>query len=243
MAVPSMLVDDLVKEANFRITGSRDIDTAHDTALRYALDWALFAFVRETQPQSFETTATISLTAGTAEYDLADDFDQMLGDGVRFSASPFTQIDRLSRAQYDRYGLATQTGRARPQFYVLLGRSTSTRAAVVRFHPTPVTTAVIVKYHYRAFPTSIRATTAGGGTLIDARFPPTHWLDLVDGALTKMTNLFRPDQIAVFARNFAMAKDSMRQNASLGTGEATQPDPGGAGTLDYLENLIDGTVT
>ncbi len=243
MAVPTMLVDDLVKEVNFRITGARDIDDAHNTSIRYMLDWALMSFVRDVQPQSFETVGTISLVAGTAEYDLADDFDQMLPDGVRFSAAPFSQIHRMTRAVYDRYQFASQTGQARPAYYILLGRNASTRAVVMRLHPTPVTSSVVVKYHYRGFPASIRATTTGGGTYIDARFPPTHWLDLVDGACSKMTNVFRPDQIAMFQRAFVMAKASMRTNASHFVGEGTEPESLGASDGSYAQDLIDGTVS
>lgn len=243
MTVQTMLVDDLVKEANFRLTGSRTIDSGLDGSLRFALDWALKSFVRDTQPQSFETAATISTTAGTQEYDLADDFDQMLPDGVRFSASPYTQLARMSRSQYDRQNYATQTNRARPTHYILLGRSSSTRAVVMRLFPNPVTTAVIIKYHYRAFPDSVRSTVEGDAAVIDKRFPVAHYLDLVDGALSKMSSYLTSEERRNYEMLFRAAKDSMRANASHSTGEGTQPDPLGAGSVDLWDDLFDTTVT
>ncbi len=242
MAVDSMLVDTLVAEANFRLTGSQTIDTGLDASLRRALDWALRDFVRCVQPQSFETSATVSLTQGTTDYDLADDFDLMLGDGVRFNATPFEALMRLSRAQYDRFNFASNTAESRPTHYILLGRNASTRAVVMRLHPIPPTTSVLVRYNYRGFPAKIHDSTLGGGTLIDPRFPPNHWWDLVDGALTKFSNLLRPDQISIYTRNFAMAKDTARGNASLAIGEGLIPDNGGD-EYDDLDSLMNTRAT
>lgn len=243
MAVDSMLVDTLVAEVNFRITGSQTTDSALDASIRRALDWALRDFVRSTQPQSFSTQGTVTLTAGTSAYDLPDDLDMILPDGVRFNASPYTTLNRMTRAQYDRHGFATSTGQSRPTHYITLGRSTSSRAARIQFWPTPDTTSVVVQVNYHAFPAKIWDSTSGGGTLIDPRFPPTHWWDLVDGALTKFPNYINEPQRMAYERNFKLAKESMRSNASLMIGEGTRPDPMGMGGYDYVDDLYDTTVT
>lgn len=243
MAVDSMLVDTLVSEVNARITGSQTVDSSLDASIRRALDWALRDFVRSTQPQSFETEGTVTLTAGTTGYDLPDDFDQMLPDGVRFSASPYTTLNRMTRAQFDRHGFATSTGQSRSTHYYLGGRSTSSRAARINFWPTPDTSSVVVKVFYRAVPAKIWDSTSGGGTLIDARFPINHFWDLVDGALTKFPNYLNAAQLEGYRRNFERAKETLRSNASLVAGEAVRPDPIGMGGYDYIDDLFDTTVT
>lgn len=228
MAVETMLVDDLVEEVNYRLTGSRSLDTNLDESIRVALDWALRTFVREVQPQSFETSATKAMVDGTSEYDLADDFDQMLGDGVRLNYSPYVTLSRMTRAQYDRLELASLSQEGRPWAYCILGRSTTTNAAVIRLVPTPGATenTQTIRYHYRAMPTAIRATTSGGGTFIDRRFPPSNYLDLVEGALTKFTNLLTPVQVESYRRGFMKAIESAQRNAALQTGEGASPDVG-----------------
>lgn len=243
MTVETMLVDDLAASVNFRLTGTRTVDTALDGEIRLALDWALKTFVSRVQPQSFETRGSITLATNTAEYDLPDDFDQMLGDGVRYSTSPYYTLMRFTRAQFDRSELARETSSGRPEYYGVLGRSTSTRAAVMRVHRKPSSTynGTVLYVHYRAFPTSIRATASGDASVIDKRFPPTHYLDLVDGALTKFTNYLTAQQVDEYRRNFQRAIDDAQRDASLVGGEGFRPDVENSG--DGLDMLMDTTVT
>lgn len=242
MAVETMLVDTLAAEVNFRLTGSQTVDSALDASIRRALDAALREFVSDTQPESFNTQGTVTLTAGTAAYDLPDGLNHILPDGVRFNASPFTSLIRLTRAQYDRYQFSSFTGQSNPTHYFTLGRSTSSSAARIQFFPTPGTSSVVIQINYIAFPNKIWDSVSGDGAVIDRRFPPNRWWDLVDGALKRFPN-YIGSQVDYYKRSFEAAKRDQRDSASIAIGEGVRPDVLSGDSYDPTDRLFDGSAS
>lgn len=228
---PTVLLDDLVKEVNFRATNSRTVDSNLDATIRIAIEWAAKEFVRKTEPESYRTQGSISVVAGTQTYDLPEYFDQMYPSGVKFASSDYRTLTWIPREAFDRYQLDYTQGQGVPILYTLMGRSPTTGLAQLKLWPNPSVSRTLTIF-YRPYvyalvsttPTEIAATTSGDTSILDYRFPATYGKDLINGAMTQLPQYFTPEQLSAATRSWLGALQDAKADAGLQGGEPSRPD-------------------
>ena len=194
MAVETITIGDLVDRITFEVRH----DTLPGSALRshilWYLDGAVSDFLNEFDHPAFQADATISVVSGTADYDLADDFQRLIDGTVRYTTGGLETLQRLTEAQWhrmeqDRFFSATYDY---PQWFDLVGRSATSGAQQLRLRPTPSTDSTI-KYQYISTPTARDASTddpvairvAADEDILDRRFPPEMHQYLVEAVLAR----------------------------------------------------------
>lgn len=202
MAVESITVGDLVGWVSFELTNKATPATALATQIKVALHETLMAMLSKSDFGEFKTEATVSLVAGTQDYDLPDDFWKIvepgvyLDDGHKTVLCWYEEQDRVEGGWLKRLETA-----ARPSHYTVRGRQGPSVTAASRGLRTlrvlpPPDVAYTLKYTYLAMPTPIR--TASDATELDERFPRAQVGALWRGACLLFPNYLNGNQIGLF---------------------------------------------
>lgn len=185
MTIETMTIDTLVFRVYFAISNVSTSTIANvDPNLKSEIKWALHCALRElverTEHHGFRARGSISVTAGTAQWALPDDFHRIIEEGVKFAASDYRTLEYISEQEWDARMLDSDTSQAEPVLYTLTGRKTSNGTAQIKFYPTPSTSRTIT-VNYLTIP--LKVYDLNDGNSLDTRIPPEYHHILVAGAL------------------------------------------------------------
>lgn len=212
MTAPSHTVDSLVGEVSFALTNFYDPGEDLDKAIRFALHTSMMRMVDESGHASFRMDGTITTIADQATYDLADDFQQMIDESVKFTTSPYRTL--TFRPEYLHNALERDRDQASgyPEYYFVRSRSSTTGLWQIQLWPTPDDVWEIA-YRYRAVPQSIHDTAPGSAAVIDRRFPVQFVPHLVSGAISKFPKYITPNDFQARTLEYENAIIAMKKNA------------------------------
>lgn len=214
MAVSTVTVGTLLNRLSWIIDGQNSADTTLRPNYLWALQQALRELAHDTDFWAFRTQGTLTLTNGTADYVLADDYRSLIDPSMVFTGSWQGTIWSLPHQTYDGMEMARATARGKPRHFILLGRQKTTSGALtagnalVRFHPTP-DAAYTLRYRYFAYPDSF-LSDSDGTTTVDPRFPVDYVQAIVSGAVLHFPDALAPQEMQAHARNFEMGKRQLR---------------------------------
>lgn len=220
MAVESITVGDLVGWVSFELTNKNTPATALGTQIKVALHETMMGMLSKSDFSEFKTEATVSLVAGTQDYDLPDDFWKIVEPGVYLDDANKTVLKWYEEQDRVEQGWVKRLeSDARPCFYTIRGRQGPTADAasrgrrVLRMVPTPDTTYTL-RYTYLALPTPIR--TAGDSVELDERFPRAQVGALWRGACLLFPNYLNANQIALFQQAYGEGiQDMLRKTTPV----------------------------
>ncbi len=221
MPAEPMMVDTAVKRVTFLLLNNADHDPNTDPEVRWALDATLKDMVTKTQFAAFKKEFAFATSAGQHTYILPEDFVQLLGYGMRYTASPYTTLTWITEREFLECEYERNVSQADPQYFFVTTKDKSDGLWRFRVHPTPATT-IAMSAAYLSMPETIYNTVAGQGQPLDARFPTQFFQFLIYGAAAKFPQYLDPTTLAYYNKEYENAIKLMCNKSEPMTGNVMQ---------------------
>lgn len=243
MSAEPMPVDTVVKRVMFMLANGPEIDPNLDPEVRWAIDATIKDMVTKTQFSAFKKDKTFSTLSGTSTYSFEDDFVQILSYGMSYTATPFTQLCRISQRDWmnGMFGQSDLTGD--PAYFFITTKEKSDGVWRFRLFPEP-TSIISIQYTYLSMPDSVWNTVAGGSDqVIDPRFPSQFFQALVYGSAAKFPQFLDTMTIQKHQMEYENAIKVMCNKSEPETGVVMQKEMyQGRGWLSRVPGWLRGTA-
>ena len=246
MAPPVKTVGALVADVAEIVANTASPQTSYANQIKAALNAALMDLVTKTRPSWLhrEAATPITTTAGTTDYDLADDFFMMIDTpGVWCPVTPCLPLEYMTMQDWIANRCNDTNSTADPSTNYLLPHSNpSTGAQVLRLWPIPSAIRVY-KYRYIATPTAIDG--AADATNVDIRIPPSMHHVLVWGAVANLPGIMSDQtRLAFYESRWRSALSDAKAASNRIIGNVRQRaryDGGRQGGYGFPPPTVDGT--
>lgn len=239
MAVPSVTVGDLVSSISFHLINNPTPDTALESEIKKHIGWVLYDLVLKSRMSAFKVETTLTLAAGTSDYELPDDFEAIIEPGVYFDVSPKRYIQYYKEQDRVQYEWTERLSKAQePYWYTIRERDPGTTGLFnIRFLPEPDAT-YEVRYTYFASPKMINDQTPLVEE-IDLRFPRNHVQGIVFGTVLAFPQYVAGDQQTIFKLKYDEKLEDIRRTQDPVEGVYHHNKPYRNGAQGYYERAWD----